>query len=195
MAGTSNLDDDVLAELARQGSSAAFSVLVKRHQEAVYVIAQNMFASPHDAVEVMQQTFLSLHGDPGLERKTATFGTRLYRIAMKTALARRLRDRCSQPCPLESFLPRFDGDGHLVPSTSRWPEPDNSSLERMEVTAVLRQALEFLDDRTRAAFILRDVLELPVDEAATVLETSSKDIRRRAHRARLMLRGLLDRMV
>jgi DNA-directed RNA polymerase specialized sigma24 family protein len=52
------------------------------------------------------------------------------------------------------------------------PVPGNGSPERIGVTAVLREGLEFMDDEIRAAFVLRDLLELPVDEVAAVLETS-----------------------
>jgi len=59
---------------------------------------------------------------------------------------------------------------------------------------VLREGLEFMDDEIRAAFVLPDLLELPVDEVAAVLETSPQDVGRRIHRARLMLHGLLARL-
>jgi|SRR5438128_2526588 len=185
--------DDVLAERARRGNTAAFSALVARYREPVYVILQNMFASPRDAEEVTQQTFLRLHGALPSWRGTPAFATSVYRIAMKTALARRLQDRRTPPCSLESFLPRFDRDGRLVPG--RWLDLGTSTLEKIDVGAVLREAFEFMDDAVRAAFVLRDVLGLPTHEVAVVLEMPSKDICRRVHRARLMLRGLLDRLV
>ncbi len=185
--------DDILAERARRGSVAAFSALVARYREPVYVIVQNMFASPLDAAEVTHQVFLRLHDALPSWPGSPAFATSLYRIAMKTALGRRLEDRRSRPCSLESFLPRFDRDGRLVPG--RWLDLGTSTLEQIEVGAVLREAFEYMDDAVRAAFILRDVLELPTDEVAAVLETSSKDICRRVHRARLMLRGILDRLV
>ncbi len=184
--------DDVLAERARRGDVAAFSTLVGRYREPAYVIVQNMFASPRDAAEVTQQVFLRLHDALPSWPGSPAFATYLYGIAMKTALVRRLQDRRSRPCSLESFLPRFDPDGRLV--SSRWLDPGASTLEQIETGAVLREAFEFMDDAVRAAFVLRDVLELPTDEVAAVLETSSKDICRRVHRARLMLRGLLDRL-
>jgi DNA-directed RNA polymerase specialized sigma24 family protein len=81
-----------------------------------------------------------------------------------------------------------------VPTIDRSPAPGNGSPERIGVTAVLREGLEFMDDEIRAAFVLRDLLELPVDEVAAVLETSPQDVGRRIHRARLMLQGLLARL-
>jgi RNA polymerase sigma-70 factor (ECF subfamily) len=187
--------DAALAGYARRGSAAAFSVLVTRHCQAVYAIARNMVASSHDAAEITQQTFVSLHRDLLLQPGTTPFTTCLYRIAIKTALTRRHLHGRSPAGSLESFLPRFDREGRLVASTGRWPMDESGSPERVEITAALREALEFMDDGIRSAFVLRDLLELPVDEVAAVLETSSAAVRRRAHRARLMVRGLLDRLL
>ncbi len=181
--------DDLLAECARQGNAAAFSALVARYRQGVYVIAQNMLVSSRDIAEVTKETFLSVHRNLPTWPRMATFATWLYRIAIKTALARRLR----RPCSLEPFLPRFDREGRLVPGIDRWPELE-SVPERIGIGALLREALEFMDDGLVAAFVLRDLVELPVGEVAAILETSPEDIGRSIHRARLMLHGLLVRL-
>jgi DNA-directed RNA polymerase specialized sigma24 family protein len=51
-----------------------------------------------------------------------------------------------------------------------------------------------MDPDVRVAFVLHDLVELPAEEAATITQTSAEVVRRRAHRARLMLRGFLDRL-
>jgi RNA polymerase sigma-70 factor (ECF subfamily) len=186
--------DDALAERAREGSGSAFGELVTRHRDAVYAIARNMSATIRDAEEVLQQAFLAAWRDLRSFTKGASFTTWLYRIAMKTALAQRQRDRRSPSLSLEPFLPAFDRAGRLVESKGRWPELDGSSSERTQVTGLLREALECIDDQPRAVFVLSDLLHLPVDEAAAILEVSPPAVRRDAHRARLMLRGFIDQL-
>ncbi len=56
------------------------------------------------------------------------------------------------------------------------------------------QALDHLDDRDRAALVLRDGEQLPVEEVATILNTSAPDVRARVHRARLVLAGRINLM-
>jgi len=51
------------------------------------------------------------------------------------------------------------------------------------------RALDLLDDRDRAALVLRDGEQLPVEEVANILGTSAADVRARVHRARLVLAG------
>jgi DNA-directed RNA polymerase specialized sigma24 family protein len=52
---------------------------------------------------------------------------------------------------------------------------------------VLRDSLEWLDHDARAAFVLCDLLELPIDDAAAVLRSSRHSTVECAHRARLFL--------
>ena len=189
-----SVGDDELAERARRGSGAAFAELVTRHREAVYAIARNMCTTFREAEIVLQQAFLAAWRELRFFPAGARFTTWLYGIAMETALAHRQGDRRRPPGSLEQFLPAFDRAGRLVESKGRWPELDGRSSRRVEVTGLLRHALDCVDDRTRAVFVLSDLLQLPVDEAAAILRTSPLVVRRDAHRVRLMLRGFIDQL-
>jgi RNA polymerase sigma-70 factor (ECF subfamily) len=186
--------DDELVERARRGSGAAFAELVARHREAVYLIARNMSATLRETETVLKQAFLAAWRELRFFPAGERFTTWLYGIAMETALAQRRRDRGSSSSSLEQFLPAFDRAGRLVETDGRWPEFDGRSSGRTEIPGLLRQALECVDDQTRAVFVLSDLLQLPVDEAAAVLRTSPSVVRRDAHRARLMLRGFIDQL-
>jgi RNA polymerase sigma-70 factor (ECF subfamily) len=108
----------------------------------------------------------------------------LYGLAMKAALAKRQPRRGN---PLASLPP---ADERLAALGEQWPAA-LARLEQMELTALLREALEYLDEDARAAFVLRDLVDLPAEEAAAILETSPQRVRHSAHRARLMLHGFL----
>jgi DNA-directed RNA polymerase specialized sigma24 family protein len=107
-------------------------------------------------------------------------------------LAPRDRDRRHPSRTLEPFLPVFDSAERLVARGGR--SPGGNSFGLIMVAGLLREALEFIDDRTRAVFVLRDLLDLPVDEVAAILRTTPQAVRRDAHRVRLMLRGFIDQL-
>jgi len=188
----SPVSDDTLAERARSGSGAAFAALVRLHGEAVYAIARNMAATARDAEEVVQEAFLSAWRELSSFPPGDSFKTWLYGIAMKTALAHREAHRRSPWGSLEELLPAFDGAGRLIETKGRWPELDGSPSEQIRVTGLLREALECIDDGTRAAFVLRDLVQLPVEEVAVILQKSPQGVSQDAHRACLMLRGFVD---
>jgi RNA polymerase sigma-70 factor (ECF subfamily) len=186
--------DQMLADRARRGSGAAFAALVTRHREAVYSITRNMCATSGEAEQALQQAFLSAWRELGSFPAGAKFTTWLYAIAMKTALEQRQRDGRRSSGSLEPFLPGFDRAGRLVASKGRRPELDGSSSGPFEITGLLREALECIDDRSRGAFVLRDLLQLPVEEVAAILQTSPQAVRRDGHRARLMLSGFVNQL-
>ena len=184
--------DDTLAERARRGSGEAFGALMRLHGEAVYAIARNMSATIRDAEEVVQEAFLSAWRELSSFPAGDSFKTWLYGIAMKTALAHREAHRRSPWGSLEELLPAFDGAGRLIETKGRWPELDGSPSEQIRVTGLLREALECIDDGTRAAFVLRDLVQLPVEEVAVILQKSPQGVSQDAHRACLMLRGFVN---
>lgn len=186
--------DEALGHRARGGSGAAFAALVSRHSDAVYAIARNLSATSRDAEEVLQQAFLAASLDLHRLADGARITTWLYRIAVQTALTHRQRNRRKRSCSLEAFLPAFDSDGRLMPGKGIWPDFDRSSLARVELTGLLREALECVDDETRAMFVLHDLLQLPVDETAEIMNVSPQAVHRETHRTRLMLRGFIDQI-
>jgi RNA polymerase sigma-70 factor (ECF subfamily) len=186
--------DDVLAEGATLGSTTAFAELVARHGDAVYTIARNMCMTPDDAERAVQEAFLTAWRELRSRPPNASFTTWLYRIATRTALAHGASGRRRSTSSLETFLPAFDRAGALIASNGRWPELEGRSTERVEIAAPLREVLERMDHRARAAFVLCDLLGLSADEAAVILDLPPRAVRRDAHRARLLLRGVIDRL-
>jgi RNA polymerase sigma-70 factor (ECF subfamily) len=178
--------DEVLAESSRRGSGAAFGRLVERHGNAVHAIAWSLCSSSSDVADVVKETFLSAWRGLASLPASSTFRAWLYAIALRTALQ---RTRRTASISLEGLLPRFDETGRLGAPGGEWAE-----LDRVEVTGVLREALECMDDDLRSAFVLCDVVDLPAAEAAAILEIPAAAVRQRVHRVRLMLRGFLDRL-
>ncbi len=141
---------------------------------------------------VTRQTFLSAYRDAGSRPSDKSFRIWLYGIATEKALRQRQGAPLGQSVSPEAFLPDFDAHGGLEPPGGEWPEL--ARLELMNVAGFLREALDCMDDDVRAAFVLCELIELPAEDAAEIVQTSPQVVRRRAHRARLMLRGFLDRL-
>ncbi|HKO19853.1 MAG TPA: sigma-70 family RNA polymerase sigma factor, partial [Acidobacteriaceae bacterium] len=70
-------------------------------------------------------------------------------------------------------------------------EIPSEALERGEVRRLLQDAVVALPEIYRRVFLLRDVEELSVNEAAEVLQISVASVKVRLHRARMMLQKQL----
>lgn len=189
------LDDEALAERARAGDDAAFGALVARYQERVYRLALRLSSNASDAEEVLQEAFLKAWRKIDTFRGDARFGTWLYRIATNTALMRKRAAGRRPAESLEAFLPQFDESGLLADLDYQRSARADELLERAELAQRAREALDLLDENYRAVFVLRDLEEMSTEEAARVLEITPEAVRQRLHRARLMVRGYLGKMV
>jgi RNA polymerase sigma-70 factor (ECF subfamily) len=160
------MTDEILAERSRRGSGRAFAKLVARHCDAVYRIAHNICTSADAAEEVTRQAFLSAYRRARSRPSEASFRTWLYGIAVRMAVRQR----------------------RGATRTSAVQAGDVSDLAMF-----LREALDCVDDEARAAFVLCDLVDLPPEDASAILQVPLSAVRRRAHRARLLICGLLDR--
>lgn len=189
--------DEVLVGRAKTGDSSAFDVLLTRYQAKVYALAVRMGAGP-DCEDVLQETFLQVFRKLDTFRGESQFSTWLYRIAVNQVLLQRrslVRQRGVES--LEAHLPRFDDAGRLAPLDADYGRAARAEdlLERKELVEKMREAVDRLPDAYRLPVVLHDLQGLPGAEAAAVLDLEPATVRTRLHRARLMLRGYLGRLV
>ena len=81
--------DSELVARARGGDTEAFADLMSRHGQAVYRMALAALASPADAEEVVQWSFLRAYRKLDTFREESSFKTWVSAIAWKGALSRR----------------------------------------------------------------------------------------------------------
>lgn len=181
--------DRELVHRAKAGDFEAFDQLVRRYERPLFKLAARIVSNPHDAEEVVQDSFLStLEHLKGFQEQS-TFHTWLVRIATNSAL-KLLRKRRGLPI---STVPT-DEDNAPLPHPeviAPWREGPQALAERHETRQLLDEALSRLDEKYRLVFLLRDVEGLSTEEAAQVLQITANNLKVRLLRARLMLREQL----
>jgi RNA polymerase sigma-70 factor, ECF subfamily len=182
----------LIADLQR-GDGAAFEKLVRTHGGRMLAVAWRMLGDEHAAQDAVQDAFLSAYralGDFGGQSRLSTW---LHRIVVNSALMK-LRTRKRKPeCSLDALLPRFVDDGHQVDPAAPWTISADQACESEELRSLVRQSIDALPDLFRTVIVLRDIEQLPTDETAALLGVTEGVVKTRLHRARLALRGLIDR--
>ena len=179
--------DETLVDLTRDGCDAAFAALMTRYGDSVYGIVRNMCATAREADELTQQTFVSAYREIASLPADSAFSTWLFRTAVKTSLVERRPMRVTAARMPQRSMTAGNEDRLPISLPQKWPDLTDPALEPGNFTVPLREALERMDDGVRAAFVLRDLAELPPRETAAILQISSRKIGLRVHRARLML--------
>jgi RNA polymerase sigma-70 factor, ECF subfamily len=159
-----------------------FDRLIAEYADRVYGVALRITASPADADDVLQETFLRAFEQQSGFRGDASWATWLYRIAVNASLQLLRARRPSEP--LE------DTAGEVV-HVGDWAQDVARQVELGELRDVLEQGLARLPGDYRAAVVLRDVEGLTTAEVAQVLQIGEPAVKSRLHRGRVLLRQYL----
>ena len=190
-----SLSDEQLLEDARKGDFSAFEALVNRYERRIYALARRIVSRPHDAEEVVQQTFLTLLEHLDDFRGDSAFSTWLLRIATNHALALLRRQAVRATLPLEGGSHADEeNDLPLPQAIAEWRESPEEILARKETRELVENALQSLDEKYRLVFVLRDIEGLSTAETARLLNISEANAKIRLMRARLMLREKLTHL-
>ncbi len=177
--------DAALVEMAIEGSSAAFSELVRRHQKRIYQLVLGMTRNHLDADDVSQEVFLSAFRSLRTFNRNSSFFTWIYRIAVNKSL---------------NFLKKSGKEKNRAEFAEDMPGADRNRLEssspekmtmKKELWDDLERAVASLPGLLKAAFLLVSNQELSHSEAAEILGCSENTVAWRMHKARKILRSRL----
>lgn len=167
------LDED-LVRAAMAGEPAALAALLAQAQPDIRRYAQRACSHRDDVDDAVQETLLQLHRRLGTLRAAAALPAWLATTAQRECLRLwRLGYRLRDAVPL---------DDELLPAATR-----GDAALRLDLQA----ALDALPAHYREVLLLRDFLELRVDEMAAELDLSREAVKARLHRARAMVREYL----
>lgn len=180
------LPDAELVRSARAGDRAAFELLVRRHLGAVYAQALREAPAEPDAEDVAQEAFVRAYGALSTLSDPAAFGGWVRRIAVNLARdAARARARHGEVGDPESP----DLAGALAA-----PAGGPSSSQQVRAAESRRQILEAiaaLPEEYAQVAAMRYVETLDYGEMSRRLGLGREALRKRLHRANLLLRRAL----
>ena len=174
-----DLSDEALLREHLNGTTSAYQILMRRHEERIFGLVLRMTGDRSDALEATQDTFIAAFRQAAKFRGESSFGTWLYRIGINAA-----RD--------------------LLRKNQRLPEPiaDPSDKEevvderRLEDAVIgridLARALARLSEEYRQAVVLHDLGGVPYEEIAAIAEIPIGTVKSRISRGRRMLAQALE---
>lgn len=183
--------ESLLVERIIQGNYDAFEVVVQKYEGKIFRHLRKMVNDDSLAEDLLQDTFLNAFKGLKSFSGESSLSTWLFKIATNNALMY-LRKRRPQFTPLTEQT-YTDPD---YPFMSASPEFANSPLELLlseEGRRLIEDAITKLPPTYRAVILLRDVEGFSVRESAAILDLSTPALKSRLHRARTVVRELLER--
>lgn len=151
------LSDFDLINKFLKGDESAFNILMKRHQEKIYMVTRRMLGNHLDADEVVQEVLLVVYNKLNTFKFESSFTTWLYRISMTRSL-NYLKKRA-----LKNTFSIFE----LKKNKSQVLDP-LEQLEGKEQFDIVEKLLKKLPPKQREIFILKNFENLKYEEISQI---------------------------
>jgi RNA polymerase sigma-70 factor (ECF subfamily) len=162
------------------GDLAAFEAVMRQHERLVLVTALRLLGNIEDAKDVSQEVFLRLYRNLRKVEAERNYQAWLYRVTVNACydIGRKRKPSLAM---------------EDVPDPVSAADDPQQSLAGAERQRVLQMSLRALSAKERAALVLRDLEGLPTEEVARVLGSSEATVRSQISKARVKMRGFVER--
>jgi RNA polymerase sigma-70 factor (ECF subfamily) len=172
--------DAALLKSALSGDMKAFETIVSRHQEMIFRFLFHFTGNATDAEDIAQETFVNLYRKMSLYNSAQPLASWLITMARNLAIS---NHRKHIPTPLDPDLLNQTLKGVAL-------SPENEVLSR-ESAREVHAAVQKLPEQLREVLIMRYFLDIPLQDAAELLNIPEGTAKSRVFKARNELRELM----
>lgn len=185
-------DEQELLVGLRAGNDAAFAELVRRCGGKMLAVARAILRNEEDARDCVQEAFISAVRKIDTFEGRSKISTWLHRIVVNASLVHlRSRKRLTDE-PIDDLMPTYNITGCRIEVSEESYESLDELLDKANMNALVRKAIDQLPEIHRIVLLLRDIEEFSVQETADLLELTPGAVKTRLHRARSALKVLLE---
>ena len=174
-------EDSALMLRYRDGDVAAFEILYKRHNDALYRYLLRLCGHKDSAEDIFQESWGKIIKARKNYRPTAKFTTFLYRVAHNCFIDHIRKNK--------RHTLTIDVEPDTQPSPIEAPE---LQTERSLARRRLMTALQDLPDEQRDVFLLHEEAGLNLDQIASTTNTNRETVKSRLRYAVKKLRAAID---
>src|SRR5258706_13777805 len=181
--------DITLVAVARNGNREAFEILVERHRQRIFLVAQRITRRREDAEDVVQQTFQKAFTHLRRFEGRSAFSTWLTRIAITEALMFLRRSRGLRGGRIDDL----NGNEEITtPLEVRDSSPDPEAMySQQEQAEMLSAAINELSPGIRTAMRLLELDDRSSDHTAGIMGISLSALKGRLFHGGRKLRETL----
>jgi RNA polymerase sigma-70 factor (ECF subfamily) len=192
-ASRSDATDEALMILFQSGDRSAFTLLVRRHQSALYNFALRQLRNAAAAEEVVQDAFVRVVHSAAEFKHASRFSTWIYTIARNLCIDQ-MRKRSLRNHPsLDEPQRERAGDG---PTLGDRTADGRANVERAAASIEIRErllaAVEALPDEQREVFLLREVSNVSFKEIGAIVGAPENTVKSRMRYALERLQAALS---
>jgi RNA polymerase sigma-70 factor (ECF subfamily) len=157
------------------GDTNAYAILVNKHKDMVFTIANRIIRNREDAEEIAQDAFMKAFEHLKNFKKKAKFSTWIYRITYNAAISR-IRKKNPETISMDdTIFDNFSFDENNLEILDK-PEDEQKRL--------IKIALNHLNEQDHLIITLFYLKEKSVEEISEITNLSKSNIKVKLHRIR-----------
>ncbi|MGH6949789.1 MAG: RNA polymerase sigma factor [Vitreimonas sp.] len=185
------LGEAELVRLAQAGERDAFRVIMQRGNQRLFRVARSVVRDEAEAEDVVQEAYSRAFAAIGGFRSEAGIMTWLTRITLNEARSRLRRRRPMVGLDELEVAQKEGAEVIPFPAAMAGANPEENAA-RSQIRKLIERAIDELPEAFRVVFIMREIEECTIEETATSLDLKPETVKTRLHRARRLLRRVLE---
>ncbi|BBB33195.1 conserved hypothetical protein [Thermotomaculum hydrothermale] len=171
----------------KSGDEEAFNLFFEKYKKTIYNFGLKFCGNREDASDILQETLLNAFKYIKNFKGESKLSTWLYKIASNA---------CQKKKNSERNIVSFDEleDNHIH-ALNKHNENPHITFEKKEIERLIQKAILKLPEQYRIPLILKDIEGLNHQEMAEILDISVANAKVRLHRARLMLKAIVEKFL
>jgi RNA polymerase sigma-70 factor (ECF subfamily) len=169
---------------------------LNEHADYLYRFALARLRDPHQAEDVVQETFLAAVKSNSFADQSSqrTWLTGILKHKIIDLMRKKVRETVASDLMTEhddNMDEFFDAKGHWADKPQAWNLPE-SALEQKQFLTVLQSCLDKIPNKLATLFLMRDVHETDNEEICKELNISPTNAWVMLHRARMGIRKCVE---
>jgi len=177
-------DNDIVRRILT-GEKELYEILLRRNNQTLYRVVRSYLKEEKEIEDIMQNTYLKAFEKLYQFKHRSKFTTWLIRIGINEALT-----RLKEKGKYFTFYESEDKSSKLnlleLPD-SKQVNPEKKMI-RQEAKHMLEKAIDKLDLKYRAVYMLREIEEMSISEISDCLKLSTTNVKVRLHRAKTKIK-------
>lgn len=175
--------DKEIIEQCRKGNLQDFKKIVEDSSPMAFSVALRMLGDEEDAMDVVQETMITVWKKIGRINSPESFRTWLYRIVL---------NKCYDELRKRKRIPEMnaDDDAWRIISNKISVDPSKQS-DNQEIAKLIMVLTDRLSPKQKAVFILADIEEMPGDEVCRITGMTRLNVKANLYYARRKIGELI----
>jgi RNA polymerase sigma-70 factor, ECF subfamily len=190
-ASLEQLTDLAVVTRVLDGDTGLYELILRRYNQRLFRIARSILKNDADAEDAVQDAYVAAYLKLRQYRGPDGLGSWLGRIVTNEALMRRRRRVRLRVVAFDELEKPELQEASMADPSLPGMNPE-AAVHENQLQRLLEDAVDELPDAFRAAFVLREIEQLSVAEAAACLGVEPATIKTQVHRARRILQKNLN---